>query len=272
MPTVSVNADRDSFTFSTWDGQVLNYGDATTMQIQNDFEGGEHFWCNRAYWGFTFSIPGPISSATMYVYQSYSSNNAYANATWYTCGTFSEMSITWNNQPGPGSNLGTFNQANGWVSAGVTGYIPTSGTQCFVGMSNPEVRSDGVGTVQYTTKEGGTSPYVSVTYNAIPTQPGAFTTPASGAVFPVGVAISVDWGDSSDADGTTPTYNLYYRLNGGGQTLIASAINGSSYSWTPPGAGSYVLDVYASDGTSLSPVRQSSTFLVGGIKKRMIVG
>jgi hypothetical protein len=112
----------------------------------------------------------------------------------------------------------------------------------------------------------------SITYNNAPTQPGAFTVPVTGFAYPFGPAIATDWGDSTDADGGTPTYNLYYRLNGGGQVLIASGINGSSYSWTPPAAGSYVLDVYAFDGTTLSSVRQSGTFSVGGAKKRMIVG
>lgn len=119
---------------------------------------------------------------------------------------------------------------------------------------------------------GGTAGSVVATYTAPPSQPGAFVVPASSGSYPL-AALSTDWGDSTASEGGSLTYELYYRLNGGGQTLIATGIVGSAYSWTPPQVGSYVLDVYAreSPSTLLSVVRQSGTFTIVKSGSHMIL-
>jgi hypothetical protein len=261
MPTVTVSADADAHTDASMPGN--NFGSNVSMSVRDPA-----FQEARGFIRFPVGSYPNVSSLSIYLWATGDtpSMNVYLAST-----TWSEGSITWSNQPGNGSSIGSIGSSAGgdqWVSGGLS----TGALGSLSGVGVVLVWSGGTTMGSFRTKEHSNTAYVSITYNNAPTQPGAFTVPVTGFAYPFGPAIATDWGDSTDADGGTPTYNLYYRLNGGGQVLIASGINGSSYSWTPPAAGSYVLDVYAFDGTTLSSVRQSGTFSVGGAKKRMIVG
>lgn len=123
-------------------------------------------------------------------------------------------------------------------------------------------------TSHFTAFDGGT---LSITYDTPPTQPGAFTVPVTAAIYPVNIAISTSWGASTDAEGDAITYNLYYKLNGGAETAIATGFSGNSRSWTPTTAGSYQLVVYAVAGGLTSSSRTSGTFTVVGQTHQMVI-
>lgn len=118
----------------------------------------------------------------------------------------------------------------------------------------------------------GTNGSVSITYNGRPTQPGAITGVVGGGAYPVGSALSIGWGASTDPEGDPFTYSLWYRLNGGSAVLIASGIATNAYSWTPTQAGSWVLEVAGVDAGGAGDVRQSGTFTTFASGPRMIVG
>lgn len=109
-----------------------------------------------------------------------------------------------------------------------------------------------------------TSPTYSV--NRKPTIPGAFTSPASGAVLKGGEIVTVSWGASTDADGGTINYELSVSYNNGGSYTIVSTATTLSRSFTIPTNQSNIqikFRVRAKDSSNaFSGYRESSNYTI----------
>lgn len=98
--------------------------------------------------------------------------------------------------------------------------------------------------------------------NSPPTAPGAFSVPSAGQTVQVGDVLNIDFGDSTDDDGDSISYDIEYQLNGGAWVSLVNNRSTSSYSWNTTGLspGSYALRVRAKDGFTFGSYTTSATF------------
>lgn len=106
-------------------------------------------------------------------------------------------------------------------------------------------------------------PILQVTYNTAPGAPGAFTVPATSGDY--NNSISADWGDATDPDADSLTYELQYApAPYSSWTTIGSLTAGSSRTvdtsaWSP---GSYKMRTRANDGLVYGPYTESGIFTI----------
>lgn len=275
MPTVTLYTDADTYAVAPFASRDTNVG--TTTNVLTGYDNTESGGTYKAYIRFPVnSIPSGavVSGVTGYFTTGGNTGTLSTVYVYDAAATWGEGTLTYNNQPGLGTLLGSFNVGNGSGLKAVG--LPTSIIDTWKASNRGLVLSrDGEPELQayaFYSKENGTDiPYLSVTYNTPPNQPGVFTVPVTSASYPVSVAISTAWGAATDPDGDTVAYSLYYKLNGGGETIIASGIATNSYSWTPTTAGSYQLVVYATATGQTSPSRMSGTFTVTAAQTHQMV-
>lgn len=107
-------------------------------------------------------------------------------------------------------------------------------------------------------------PQLTITYNAPPSQPGAFTSPTSGAV--VNTTATVAAGAASDPDGDALQYQWDLSLNGGASYVNKRATQ-AGLSWTydytnEPETSNAIWRVRAWDGQAWGPYTYSSEFTI----------
>ncbi|MEZ5335122.1 MAG: PKD domain-containing protein [Methanolobus sp.] len=122
------------------------------------------------------------------------------------------------------------------------------------------------------TPQLSTTVTVSVTsVNDVPTTPGAFTSPTNSQVKQGGSSLTVGWGTSSDAEGDSIKYNLWFF--NGTWSLIGNLLSTNSMAFTLPedNTDSAMFRVYANDTQDNSSARDV-TFTIDSLEPEVIYG
>ena len=160
MTNININADHDSWVYEALSS--TNFGSDTIMKLHHA-SNYEHI----AYikWSDLSDIPANaiITSATCYLYVSDTISGT--NTVQLAGGSWSEGSITWNNQPdATGGTLFTFNASSlGWKTGDLTdtvkdwhkGNITNNGVR---------IITSGAGWAYLDTSETANEPYLSIDY------------------------------------------------------------------------------------------------------------
>jgi len=259
--TRDVRSQKDGFSAVPDSGSLVDGGSSTlTFGYTSSCSGtNSHHAC--FYGDFSSIVGHTVSACTFYLYVDTIGANVQQ---------VGRLTSTW-------AESGT--APNGYAGTRVDWYTTTTGA--FFGVSLLEYAqywaagntNYGIGigpttaTVEHfvvRAREDANDPYFSVTYNTLPTQPGAFTSPAAGQDF--NASLTATHGASTDANGDAINYSLKYLiapytveqdLGFGGNGVLSRSVDCSG--WT---AGSYKLRVYPSDGTGFGPSRDSDIFTV----------
>lgn len=266
MAVATIYSTRDAVVTKSSDYYVPNGGSLTggadaaiNIGYSTGCSGASSF--HSCFYGDFSSIVGhTVSACTFYLYVNTVGANAQQvgrlTSTWAESGTapngYAGTRINWYTGSTGYYGLDVLEYGQYWA-AGNTNY----------GMGvGPISATAGAFAVQ--TREGANDPYWSVTYNTLPTQPGAFTSPTAGQDF--NASLTATHGASTDANGDAINYSLKYLiapytveqdLGFGGNGVLSRSVDCSG--WT---AGSYKLRVYPSDGTGFGPSRDSDIFTV----------
>ncbi len=137
-----------------------NYGTATVLTVKCDATG----YNRKSYLTFDTSSASTVNTATLRLYVSGVNTSATRTITVYAepTTTWGETSITWNNAPAAGTQLGTFsvsNTAGLWYSFDVSSYVQTQRANgvkqvSFVLINNGP--ADSKGDVSFASKEAST--------------------------------------------------------------------------------------------------------------------
>jgi RHS repeat-associated protein len=217
-----------------------NYGGVVLLGVRTANNALNTYW---SYLKFdTSGVSGQVISARLRLFTALSSNGSVQTNLHAAPATWGETTITWNNKPALGAQLGSFTVANTgyvWFELDVTAHVQAELAQGVVGfaLANPAVSSQ---LVAVQSRESSNPVQLVLTLNSAPTV--SLSAPASGAVFTAGGNISVS-ADAADADGTVSQVQFF--ANGspiGTDTSAPYAVE-----WVNPAAGSYSLTAVATD-------------------------
>lgn len=274
MPSATIYTNRDASVSSA--NPTTNAGSESVVTSGNFYIKADNI--NRAYFGFDVSsIPSSglaVSSATLTLTVP-SSDNIGTAGTHYVdtaSAAWAEAGVTWNNQPGSSTNLGTINVDSSqagttWTSGNilstavqnwVTGAWTNNGLRLYA--TNEASGAGGGPLFNVRSKETGSVTYLTISYNNAPSDPGAWTLPVASNTY--SGTITPAHGTSTDPNSDTITYtNEFWN----GAAWVATT-GGTSFSFntTPYANGSgYKFRTRASDPSgAVSAWVESGTFTI----------
>jgi RHS repeat-associated protein len=217
-----------------------NYGGVVLLGVKTANQALQTYW---SYLKFdTSGVSGQVISARLRLLTALSSNGSVQTNLHAAPATWGETTITWNNKPALGAQLGSFTVANTgyvWFELDVTAHVQAELAQGAVGFAlvNPAVSSQ---LVAVQSRESSNPAQLVLTLNAAPTV--SLSAPAPGTVFTAGGNVGV-LADAADADGTVSQVEFF--ANGASIGLDTTAPYGIE--WANVAAGSYSLTARATD-------------------------
>lgn len=200
----------------------------------------------RTYWSYlkfdTGAVSGQVLSARLRLLTALSSKGSVQTNLYAAPATWGESTLTWNNKPALGTQLGAFTVANTayvWFELDVTAHVQAELAQGAVGfaLANPAVSSR---LTEVQSRESSNPAQLVLVMNSAPTA--SLTAPAAGAVFSAPASITIS-ADAADADGTVSQVEFF--ANGASIGTDTSAPYGIE--WMNVAAGAYSLTAVATD-------------------------
>jgi len=238
----------DSWVKSTSDGDD-NYGEDTKLHVKVKWD-GKHSKVDelrRSYLKFDLSgLPActVIDSAILHLYRTddYDIPSAYSTTDGWT-----EMGITWNNQPGPGAFVANgVSEGSNWYGWNVTSYAASefAGDEILSILMKFTTESGSDQHFDFTSREGRCNhrPWLEISYHSGP-GPDCTITASS----PV-CAVSTGNTASVPAAGMGATYDWSITGNG----TLASGQNTTSITWDAGAAGTTTISVTVEDANGCS--------------------
>jgi RHS repeat-associated protein len=228
-----------------------NYGGVVLLGVRTASNALNTYW---SYIKFnTSGVSGQVTSAKLRVFTALSSSGSVQTNLYAVPATWGETTITWNNKPALGTQLGTFTvNTTGyvWKEIDVTAHVQAQLAQGAVGfaLTNPS-QSSQLTAVQ--ARESSNPAQLVITTNSAPTV--SLTSPANNATFiaPANIALAAT---AADSDGTIASVEFFH-----GTTSITTLSSAPySFTWTGVPQGAYVLTAKATDNlgatTTSAPV------------------
>jgi len=229
-----------------------NYGGVVLLGVKTASQALQTYW---SYIKFdTSGVSGQVASAKLRLFTALSSSGSVQTNLYATAATWGETTITWNNKPALGAQLGSFTVANTgyvWFEVDVTAYVQSQQGQAAVAFAlvNPAVSSQ---LVAVQARESSNPAQLVLTMNAAPSV--SLTSPADNATFTAPASIPLA-ATAADTDGTIQKVEFFH----GGTNLIATVSAAPyTFNWTNVAAASYTLTAKATDNlnatTTSAPV------------------
>lgn len=158
----SSNPTKDSYVWNKTGYTDTNFGSATSLYL-----GGSYFiGINRTFVEFSVSLPtyAVVTSTILKLYVTHLRIDGYNCRVYNVTGSWSEMGITWNNQPTVGSYIATTVPTSlGWWSINITSIFTLNST---VGYMIKMVTENALNSqyTQFDSKEGTHPPSLEITY------------------------------------------------------------------------------------------------------------
>jgi RHS repeat-associated protein len=228
-----------------------NYGSVVLLGVRTASNALNTYW---SYIKFnTSGVSGQVSSAKLRVFTALSGKGSVQTNLYAVPATWGETTITWNNKPALGTQLGSFTvNTTGyvWKEIDVTAHVQAQLAQGAVGfaLANPSQSSQLTG-IQ--ARESSNPAQLVITTNGAPTV--SLTSPANNGTFtaPANIPLAAT---AADSDGTITSVEFFH-----GTTSITTLTSAPySFTWTGVPQGAYVLTAKATDNlgatTTSAPV------------------